>query len=130
MTNQTIASIIRTDYPELAPEMPIRRAAALLVEFGSSSAPVIAEDGRLAGILSQKDCFRSALNASYYREWKGNVAEHMATDVVAVNESDEIFEIAEKFLILAYRAFPVVDGAMVRGMLHRSEVLRLLLELG
>ena len=130
MTDQTIAAIIRTDYPELGPETPIRRAAALLVEFGMAAAPVIAEDGRLAGILSQKDCFRSALNASYYREWKGNVADHMTTDVVAVNESDELFEIAEKFMTLKYRAFPVLDGTRVRGMLRRSDVLRKLLELG
>ena len=130
MTDQTIAAIIHTNYPELGPDTPIRRAAALLVEFGVAAAPVISEDGQLAGMLSQKDCFRSALNASYYREWKGNVADHMTTDVVVVNESDELFEIAEKFLRLKYRAFPAVDGSQVKGMLDRSDVLRMLLELG
>ena len=130
MTDLTISAIVTHAFPRLDPETPIRRAAATMIEAAVASAPVVAEDGQIAGILSQKDCFRSALNASYYREWKGSVADHMTKDVISVVEDDGLFDVAERFLNLKYRAFPVLDGTRVTGMVHRSDVLKALLDLG
>ena len=130
MTAQSIAHIMTKDYPTLAPDMPIRRAAALLAETGSSAAPVLAEDGRLIGILSQKDCFRPALSASYYREWKGSVGDYMNREVVAVDVNDELVAVANMFLELRHRVFPAVEQDRVVGLVRRSSVLKLLLTLG
>ncbi len=53
MTEYSIASIMRADGPTLTPDTPIRRAAALLVEARVPAAVVLADDGALAGILTQ-----------------------------------------------------------------------------
>ena len=130
MTEVTVRSIMRKDFPTLGPEMPIRRAVAFLVKGRAAAAPVIADDGRLAGILTQKDCFRPALHASYYQEWKGSVADYMTKDVVAIDVETELISAAELFLEYPHRAFPAKRGEAVEGILHRSDVLARLMELG
>jgi len=84
MTQTRISSVMRTDILLLTEEAPIRTAAARLVDARAAAAPVVADDVRMVGLLTQKDCFRSALHASYYREWSGRVADHMSTNIVTV----------------------------------------------
>ena len=130
MTEYRVGSIMRTDVPNLTPDTSIRRAVALLVEARAAAATVIGQDGRLTGILTQKDCFRPALHASYYREWKGRVADHMSREVISVSAQDEVIRVAEMFVFYPHRVFPVQEGARIAGLLHRSDVLALLTRIG
>lgn len=130
MTEFRVREILRADVPCLAPDMPIRRAVAILVESKAAAAPVIDGDDKLIGLLSQKDCFRPALHASYYREWTGRVADRMTTDVVTVDIDDEIIRVAEMFLDHPHRVFPVLHGTKAAGLVHRSDVLAFLLRTG
>ncbi|MHA6265843.1 CBS domain-containing protein [uncultured Aliiroseovarius sp.] len=129
MSAHRVASIMRRDVPILTPDTPIRRAVAQLIDAGIAAAPVVGEDGRLDGILTQKDCFRPALNASYYQEWTGRVADQMSRDVVCVDASDDVIHIAEMFLSHPHRLFPVMEGGKVVGLVDRSDVLALLLRI-
>ncbi|MFN3721742.1 MAG: CBS domain-containing protein [Paracoccaceae bacterium] len=130
MTQERILSIMRTDFLTLDPTTPIRRAAALLVQSRAAAAPVIDDDDCLVGILTQKDCFRPALHASYYREWSGCVADQMSRSVVSVETGDALIVVAELFLALPHRVFPVRDGTRVAGLIHRSDILARLIRLG
>lgn len=130
MSEVLVRSIMRTGTPTLMPSMPIRRAAALLVEIRAAALPVVEEDGRMVGILTQKDCFRPALHASYYQEWKGSVGDHMSRNVLSVDPDTELITAAELFLGHPHRVLPVTDGQGVGGILHRSDVLSRLMELG
>ena len=130
MTKYRVGEIMRTDIPTVTAETPIRRAVAVLVDTAAAAAPVIGDDGRLVGILTQKDCFQPALYASYHREWKGRVADHMSPAVVAVDIEDEVIRAAEMFLEHPHRVFPVLQGTALAGILHRSDVLAFLSRLG
>jgi len=129
-SRETVAMLVNKDEPTLSPEQPIRRAVALLVEGRASVAAVLDDSGALQGVLSQKDCFRPALNASYYQEWKGSVADFMSRNVVTLPASADLTDAAEAFLAHSHRVFPVLDGERFIGLLHRSDVLRRLIELG
>jgi len=128
--HETLHALVRTDMPVLTPEMPIRRAVATLVQAQASAAAVIDNSSALQGILSQKDCFRPSLNASYYQEWKGTVAEFMSPDVMTLQVNTNVTTAAEAFLEHSFRVFPVLDGEQFIGMLNRSDVLKRLIELG
>ena len=130
MTEYRVGAIMRTDIPTLTPQTPIRRAVAVLVDSRAPAASVLGDDGALVGILSQKDCFRPALHASYHREWTGTVADHMSRAVIAVDVADELIRVAEMFMQHPHRVFPVLDGARVAGLLHRSDVLAMLVRHG
>lgn len=116
-----------TDIPRLTPATPIRQAVAALVESGAHAAPVVETDGTLCGILTEKDCFRSVLHASYYQEWRGTVAEHMTADVVTIEASEDMVNAAEMFLSLPHRILPVLEAGKLVGMLERGAVMAALL---
>lgn len=130
MTEYRVGAIMRKDIPTLTADTPIRRGVAVLVDAKAAGAPVLGDDGRLIGILTQKDCFRPALHASYHREWSGRVADHMSQTVITADINDEIIRVAEMFLQHPHRIFPVLDGDTVAGLLHRSDVLSLLTRIG
>lgn len=125
-----IQSIMQADGLVLAPDMPIRRAVALLVEGRAAAAAVLDDSGALQGILTQKDCFRPALQASYYQEWTGTVADHMSRKVVSLPVGTDLISAAEAFMAHSHRVFPVLEGEKFMGMLRRSDLLAALVRLG
>lgn len=130
MSKVLIATIMRTDFPTVRPETPIRRVAARLVETRHAAAPVLQDDGQMVGLITQKDCFRSVLHASYYREWTSTASDHMSQTVVQVAASDDLIKVAEMFLAYPHRVFPVCDNSEVVGIVRRSDVLAELVRLG
>ncbi len=128
--HETLHALVRTDMPVLSPDTPIRRAVATLVKEHASGAVVIDDSGASQGILTQKDCFRPSLNASYYQEWKGTVADYMTPDVITLSASSDVIAAAKGFLNHSHRVFPVLDGEQLIGMPRRCDVLGRLVELG
>jgi len=126
---ETIEEITRTDALTVTPDMAIRRAVALLVENRAAGAPVVDDTGTLCGLLTQKDCFRPTLQASYYQEWKGTVGDYMTTTLVTLPASADLMTAAEAFLEHPHRIFPVVDGDRLVGLIRRSDVLAALVRL-
>ena len=105
-----IADICRREFPSLREDMPVRAAVALMLDARAGAAPVLDNGGTLLGVLSQRDCFRSALNAAYYQHWQGVVGEHMSRDPVTLEADTDFVTAAEAFLSEPYREYPVVDG--------------------
>ncbi len=84
---------------------------------------VIDDASVLVGILTEKDCFRPMLNASYYQQWDGSVADYMSREVRTLPVGLDFVSAAEEFLARSHRVYPVMrDGAVV-GLLHRSDLL-------
>ena len=130
MTEFRVRALMQSDHPVLNERTPIRQAVAVLTDSNVAAAPVLDDGGALVGILTQRDCFRPALHASYHREWTGRVSDHMTREVVAVDSEDEVMRVAEMFIKHPHRVFPVVDGNNVAGMLRRSDVLAFLVKFG
>lgn len=129
MTN-TITAIMHRQFLALDPQMPIRQAAGLLHASGQDAAAVVDDAGALIGILTQKDCFRPALEASYYRQWRGTVGEQMSAGVITVDADADIVAAAQMFLSHPHRAFPALQSGQLAGMLYRKDLLGAMLELG
>lgn len=110
----------------LTPEMEINRAMNLLIDNRISGAPVLDAIGNLLGMLSQKDCFKAALHASYYREWGGSVADYMSSNPVSLDADLDLVEAAEVFLASSFRRFPVMSEGRLVGQISRSDLLRAL----
>ncbi|MRX49478.1 CBS domain-containing protein [Paracoccus sp. S-4012] len=119
----TIAHVLHRVARPLSPETQIREAAQRLVDGGLAALPVLDDAGRLVGILTQKDCFVPAVSASYYRTWKGAVADHMAREVQTLEAGTEIVEAARVFAESPHRVLVVMHEGAVAGMLDRSDVL-------
>lgn len=130
MTVARIDALVETEPLTLRADTPIRRAAAQLAQTETAAAPVTDDSGTLQGILTQKDCFRPALQASYYQEWKGSVGDFMSTDPVSLRLGTDLVTAAEAFVEHPYRSLPVLDGDRLAGMLRREDVFRALIQSG
>ena len=110
----------------LKPEMTIASAVGMLLQHRITGAVVVDDDGRLVGLLSEKDCLKTLVNSAYDHMPSGLVSEFMTREVFTVHPDMDIFALAESFLKRVNRRFPVVeDGALV-GQVTRFDVLRAL----
>jgi len=123
-----IKDYMATNLIKFTEEMPISEAIKFLNSHKISGAPVVDAKGALKGMLSEKDCLKVALQASYYEDWMaGTVAEYMTADVDTVLDSASVVDLADKFIKSSFKRYPVLNenGALV-GQISRSDVLRAL----
>jgi len=110
----------------LSPGTEILKALLALAENDISGAPVVDDRGILVGILTEKDCIRSALEATYHSGYGGLVADFMSREVVTVAPDDGLVQTAEQFLEMSYHRYPVLeDGALV-GIISRRDIIKAL----
>ena len=107
----------------------IHLAMKVLLEKSISGAPVVDENGRLLGMLSQKDCFKVAFGASYHQDWGGPVSDYMSRGVETIEADTDIVKVAKIFLKGPYRRFPVMSNDRLVGQISRRDVLKALEEL-
>ena len=113
----------------LNPEMNLLDAVEVLLDRRISGAPVVDSTGNLVGILSEQDCLRAALGATYYGDLGGLVSDHMQRVVATVGDETPIFDVARRFIEGHFRRYPVVHGHRLVGQISRRDVLRALHEL-
>jgi CBS domain-containing protein len=106
------------------PSLEINEAVARLLARNISGMPVVDAAGTLVGILTAKDCFKAALNASYYQGWGGVVADYMSVGAETLDEGLDIVSAAQRFLRSPYRRFPVVKDGTLVGIVTRLDLLR------
>lgn len=121
-----IKSYMSHELVTLTPDMEINRAMQLLIDKHFSGAPVLDLTGNLVGMLSQKDCLKAALHASYYREWGDTVADYMSDQPQTLDAELDLVEAAEVFLASAFRRFPVMSEGRLVGQISRSDLLKAL----
>jgi CBS domain-containing protein len=93
----------------LSPEMDIYSAIESLLKKRISGAPVLDEQRRLVGILSEKDCLRIVAVEAFEGHPQGRVADFMTTDVVTLSPRSTIYDVVDRFLRSPFRRLPVVD---------------------
>ena len=124
----TISDYMATQLVTLSPDTEINEAMVVLLEGRFSGAPVINARGELVGVLSKKDCFRTAMHASYHERPGGLVADYMSRDVETLEADMELFVAAEAFLKSPFRRFPVLREGRLVGQISRADLLRALVE--
>ncbi|MEE9396098.1 MAG: CBS domain-containing protein [Methylococcales bacterium] len=104
----------------------VLEAISKLLQARITGAPVLSEHGSLVGMLSEAECIRVVLHATYGQSMAGKVGDFMSEDVVTVNVETSIVEVAEMFDKTWARNFPVVEDVELVGIISRMDVLRAL----
>jgi len=111
------------------PDMDVLDAIQELLRQRIAGAPVVNDQGDLIGMLSELDCLKVSLNAGYYGDWGGPVADYMTPNVETVDAEMNIVDLAQKFLESGFRRFPVIRNNRLVGQISRRDVLRALSQL-
>ena len=125
MPKQTVTDIMARSEMTLSPETNIYRAVQLLLNHRLSGAPVVDAEGRLVGILTEKDCLKALAAEAFDGLPEGHVQDYMTRDVDTVTPTASLYDIVGRFLGKTYRKVPVVDDqGRVIGQVSRRDTLR------
>jgi CBS domain-containing protein len=109
----------------LTPDSDIHSAMDTLFKKKLPGAPVLDADGKLVGILSEKDCLRIVTAVAFERTPEGKVSDYMTRDVVSVTPQTTVFGVIDRFLTSHFRRLPVVDpGGRLLGVVNRPDVVK------
>jgi CBS domain-containing protein len=108
------------------PDQSIHDAIDLIISKRISGAPVLDDNGKLVGMLSEKDCLKIIVDQAYHNlpiESK-TVADYMTNNVKTVSPDSDVVSAANQFLHSAIRRMPVVDNGVLKGQISRRDILR------
>lgn len=128
------------DVVSVQPDSSVRHAAASMLARRVSGLPVIDDEGRLVGILTEGDLMRRAelrdalrltnpgastdeRNTAYVKSHSWRVGDVMTASAVSVGEETPLFQIAELFDRRDIKRVPVVRAGRVVGIVSRSDLL-------
>ncbi|WP_370961620.1 HPP family protein [Amycolatopsis sp. cg9] len=110
-----------------------KEAAGLLSTHGFTALPVVDDDDRLVGIVTEADLIRGRVPADprSAREIRGTAAgrtagDLMTTPVTAMSTGTDVADLCQALVDARIRAMPIVDGAAVVGIVTRGDVVRVL----
>lgn len=138
--------VMTTTVITVKPDMSVRDAAALLLERRISGAPVLDEDGRLLGIISEGDLLRRVeigtaeerrtrwldfLTAradadAYVKSHALRVEDVMTRDVIGVDEETTLSAIAALMESRGVKRVPVLRDGHLVGIVSRANLLQAL----
>ncbi|WHT23358.1 CBS domain-containing protein [Crossiella sp. CA-258035] len=98
----------------------------MLARLGCAAVPVVDEDGRLVGVLSEADVLRCRLDGEPPPRRDRRVAEAMTTEVVVTAPGAELTEVARTLVEGRLRSLPVLNGRVVVGVISRRDLIRAL----
>lgn len=113
-------------YPvTFTPDMVVEQAALHFLKTKQIGGPVIDDNNRLVGFLSENDVLEKMIETSYYNEHIADVTDLMRKDVLTVKPYDSVMELGQKMLKNKPKVYPVVDDdGNLLGTISRNDVLR------
>lgn len=132
------------DVVTIAPDTPVLRIVQLLLARGISGVPVVDDEGALVGVVSEGDLLHrveigtekqrggwrafftgtATLAEDYVRSHGTVAADIMTHDVVSVDPTASLGEIADLMEENRIKRVPVVEGGRLVGLVSRSNLLR------
>ncbi len=135
--------VMSTRIVTVGPGHNVRHAAQIMLEHAVSGLPVVGDEGKLAGMLTEGDLMRRmelggvplrsaemAANRtgdaiwSYVRNHSWRVEDVMSKDVIAVTEDTPLYRIAEIMEQNSCKRVPVLRDGMLVGLVSRADLLR------
>ncbi|HNV29973.1 MAG TPA: CBS domain-containing protein [Cyclobacteriaceae bacterium] len=110
----------------LRPDQSINEVINIMIEKRISGAPVLDENRKLVGIISEKDCLRIVVDQAYHNLPMNSpiVSDYMTRDVKTLSPDNTVVDAATEFLNSAIRRMPVVENGVLIGQISRIDILR------
>ena len=105
----------------IRPTASVRSAIDRLLSEEISGLPVVDENDRLVGIVTEFALLAIAYDANVEKD---QVGKHMTSDVLTVDIDDPIRKIADLFIVHRVRRVPVMDKGRIAGLISRRDVLK------
>ncbi|MDP2654246.1 MAG: CBS domain-containing protein [Candidatus Omnitrophota bacterium] len=121
-----IKSIMKTDVITVKPQTPILEAIKLLTGNQISGMPVVTDDNRVVGILTEKDVLRILTKEKI--TYEDTVSLYMSRNVTVFNENDPVLTVSQFFERNPIRRVPIVRDGILVGIVSRRDIIAVILE--
>lgn len=105
----------------------VYQAIEMMAEKGVGALPVLDDNARLAGIISERDYARKLILKNRSSR-KTTVADIMTTDVVCVGEETSIDKCMSLMIQKKIRHLPVIDGGTPVGIITVGDLLKFIIK--
>lgn len=124
MSDSTVATLMAKNPMAIKRGTELTAVVNVLLQHKFSGLPVVDDNQKVIGFVSEQDCLRKLLVSSYHSEGSLVVEEFMHAEPLSVKESDSVVEVAELMVNQKPKLYPVVDeNQVLRGLLTRAQVL-------
>jgi CBS domain-containing protein len=104
-------------------------AIDVIIEQKVSGVCVVDSDGSLLGVLSELDCLRAILSATYNENGDvGNVVDFMTAEVDSCELHADLVDVADDMIKKGHRRRPVVDNGKLVGQITCRKLLSVVSE--
>ncbi|MGI9493244.1 MAG: CBS domain-containing protein [Geminicoccaceae bacterium] len=145
---KTAADVMTTDVLTVTPETLVARVAAMILDYQITALPVVDDEQRLLGIVSEDDVVRLAeakrdsgrawwltlmnTSAADLREVFGKgeqpVSQVMSRDVVIASENTSLRKLTTMLSRRRIKQVPILRDGKLVGLVSRIDILRYLAE--
>lgn len=134
---KSVADIMTTHLVTLKADDNLHQARMLLKQHNIRHLPVLDENNRFAGVLTQRDLLNNALKVveSYgfsklaAREQRSSVADFMDARCQTMSSDTVLADAAEFFLAHKHKCLPIVDDGRLKGLVTSVDFVKLSLYL-
>jgi CBS domain-containing protein len=139
-----VREIMTKDLTAVEPDIPIRELIFVLDSSRMPNVPIVDDEGRLVGLISEKDLIRAALpgyfemlhSASFIPDMDQlarkladiadePISEYMRSEPLHVSGEDDVLQAADLILRQGLKNLPVVDSEMhLIGRVKRIDLLK------
>ena len=120
----SVKNYMACDLVTFTPDTNVLSAIRTLLKHNISGAPVVDETGWIVGILSEYDCLKPNLEASYHNDMGNLVKDIMSSKIKTIDANASLTQAAEFFIKHDLRRLPVVENKKLIGQISRRDVLR------
>lgn len=129
MSPLTVADCMIKPTVKLSGSMLVVEAARQLIENKSLGAPVIGDDHKLIGWISEVDCLDAVMQVAYYEQRVAMVSDVMRTEVLSVEPGDSALDLVAQMKGAKPKLYPVVEDGKLIGIISRRLILSALCDL-
>ncbi|MFZ9045122.1 MAG: CBS domain-containing protein [Cyclobacteriaceae bacterium] len=121
-----VSDYMSTKLITFSPDQHMHDVIEVLLKNKVSGGPVVDEEGKLVGVVSEGDCMKEVVRGKYNNmpNLSGNVSDHMTSDVISISPETNIFDVARMFLEKRIRRFPVVSRGKLVGQISQKDIMR------
>ncbi|MDN6280797.1 MAG: CBS domain-containing protein, partial [Psychroflexus sp.] len=97
-----------------------------IMRYRISGGPVVDENEKLIGVISEGDCIKQISDSRYYNMPMELtlVENYMTKSTETISPDTNLFDVAQKFITSKHRRFPVVKDEKIIGIVSQKDVLR------
>ena len=118
-----IRDIMSEHLTPLHPEMSLAQAVDHLMQARIIGLPVVDDNKKLVGFLSEHDCIPFLLDDSYHCDSHVLVKDMMHREPLTVRPTNTILELAQMMATNKPKIYPVVEDQKLVGVINRSDVM-------